>query len=87
MAGRLAMGSNQLLITDERYVLKTNCSNRIIGNQSMRRWITTLVFNYLTCEFVNTGAFGIVSKLVSKAPKLQGSFHAFLHMEKVDWKC
>ena len=87
MAGRLAMGSNQLLISDKRYVLKTNCSNKIIGNQSMRRRETTLVFNSLTCEFVNTGTFEIVSKLVSKAPKLQGSFHAFLLIEKVDWKC
>ena len=37
MAGRLAMGSNQLLISDKQYVLKANCSNKIIGNQSMRR--------------------------------------------------
>ena len=87
MAGRLAMGSNQLLITDKRYVLKTNCSNKIIGNQSMRRWETMLVFNSLTGEFVNTATFEIVSKLVRKAPKFQGSFHAFLHIEKVHWKC
>ena len=44
-------------------------------------------FQFFDLRIVNTGTFEIVSKLVSKAPKLQGSFHAFLHIEKVDWKC